>query len=901
MAGKAPVPRNAIDVLDSFCTPEKRIEICRCFWGVADDDLIKIAENILSEKLKVRPVFFRKLPLEKRAECLSVRYRMEMLIPQLESALREYHFKHHRKMMAAFLDACGVPNKEGAIDDAPELDPAVAVKAAVKIKPDFSPDDMRLYFASVIVLIPEWSEAALSALNTVRANYGDDKTTAKTAIAPIQKIPAGDTDEFTGWTTLDQVMILQAVATASNESGALSHEKMRDLVDEVVALKSSRMHSYFHCGFVNTLLGQEPDYFGSPELNAERRSWLLAGQTLATERRFGNAGIVNIYDNKCLKDVLKEAVGLKGAFAPGPALKIAPHVFNALWAAERFSDAISVISPLLLSYYSPGELFHVQECASELLRKRRNAEAFELLKLLLETNRKGKFYSSDWSQSLRRQFDFKVRRRWFQCERVSGHWDISVEGFGKLVGDYPDLLTSNLYVDIGLAAGKLHWLSEVEILGKGSKHSLQTVKNSIEAGMQWFEKALSIDDDDKINVNYVFGVHHLIRGEYPKACEFLEKAHAGASVKKGNYAFDHLLDKMSLYYSLSVFYTLQEAKFPVACEIIREVSEKWDPASWPFSLVRGALDIAIPEPEGECLWNFAKRNFPEIIKAMIAADTFLDRLPNLLLPELKAKADLRTRPPRERFSDYQRLLSKYMSLQRNEEAAEVLDRMEQLVIENPKISEQYLKLLENQDNYTPAWEYYEGRNSRCNILESTGNLEQVASEMVDIFYYHRQKQENEEATGIIDRIKKLGLGEKYYGKLEESMLEELGEAAEEVHVRKEMAVPVSLIFLGGNEKQKRYDDEILKYLLENHPNIKVTFIHSGWSSNWTDYFETVKKQLAAHDGLIILSLVRTQLGRKVRKLAGELQRPWFPCTGRGKEFCIRAILNAVNVISFQKQ
>ena len=54
--------------------------------------------------------------------------------------------------------------------------------------------------------------------------------------------------------------------------------------------------------------------------------------------------------------------------------------------------------------------------------------------------------------------------------------------------------------------------------------------------------------------------------------------------------------------------------------------------------------------------------------------------------------------------------------------------------------------------------------------------------------------------------------------------------------------------------------------------------------------------MAHYDGLVMLRFQRTHLGRSLRTLAGQLGKPWFPCTGSGKAFLQRTILNAAHTL-----
>jgi len=49
------------------------------------------------------------------------------------------------------------------------------------------------------------------------------------------------------------------------------------------------------------------------------------------------------------------------------------------------------------------------------------------------------------------------------------------------------------------------------------------------------------------------------------------------------------------------------------------------------------------------------------------------------------------------------------------------------------------------------------------------------------------------------------------------------------------------------------------------------------------------------DAIVVITMIRTILGKKVRALAGEYERPWVSCTGRGLESLRRSALKAAQL------
>ena len=101
--------------------------------------------------------------------------------------------------------------------------------------------------------------------------------------------------------------------------------------------------------------------------------------------------------------------------------------------------------------------------------------------------------------------------------------------------------------------------------------------------------------------------------------------------------------------------------------------------------------------------------------------------------------------------------------------------------------------------------------------------------------------------------------------------------------------PVSIFFVGGDERHAQYDAAIHKELLHSHPHITVEFCHPGWGGQWVRTLEDVKRRLPNHDGVVISRFIRTEFGRQLRK---ELAVPWRGCYGTGKQAMLNSILQA---------
>jgi hypothetical protein len=98
----------------------------------SDKPLYRTALNAVAEARKVRPVFLERQPRAQRhATMLGVLTRpsMELVAGNL---IRQWLVKKQTSMLVEFLDALGIPNKDGVVEDLPkEMDDA-KLQAAVE-------------------------------------------------------------------------------------------------------------------------------------------------------------------------------------------------------------------------------------------------------------------------------------------------------------------------------------------------------------------------------------------------------------------------------------------------------------------------------------------------------------------------------------------------------------------------------------------------------------------------------------------------------------------------------------------------------------------------------------------------------------------------------------------------
>lgn len=111
-----------------------------------------------------------------------------------------------------------------------------------------------------------------------------------------------------------------------------------------------------------------------------------------------------------------------------------------------------------------------------------------------------------------------------------------------------------------------------------------------------------------------------------------------------------------------------------------------------------------------------------------------------------------------------------------------------------------------------------------------------------------------------------------------------------------LGAPLHVLFVGGNETQDRYRDAVEAAVAERYGGmVRLTWFLSGWRSNWHTDAARVEAAYGQADVVVLMTFVRTHLGQRVRRSAGEAGLPWVACTGHGREAIERAIDRAVAI------
>jgi hypothetical protein len=111
-----------------------------------DREVYRLALNAIAEARKVRPVYLERKPRAERHTDMTqmlARPRLEFIAANL---IRAWLIKKHTPMLVMFMDALGVPHKDGTVEDLPPSveDPALQ-QAVEELLASYPPQEVAIY------------------------------------------------------------------------------------------------------------------------------------------------------------------------------------------------------------------------------------------------------------------------------------------------------------------------------------------------------------------------------------------------------------------------------------------------------------------------------------------------------------------------------------------------------------------------------------------------------------------------------------------------------------------------------------------------------------------------------------------------------------------------------------
>lgn len=853
--------------------------------------------RIVAEGRNFRPATVRKWPEEKITTAMgSVPLRDPGLASRLVQCL---HVPGRLPMVTGFLDALSVPNSDGEVGSFDEVDANedVVRSAVTKLVEEYGPRAPATYLLTLrLFRAPAGEKGRARLQEMLEAPPGEAEheslespsTEPEAAEQQAEESQAEQEDPTRqlSFTTLDRLLILTAVDSAQGIKGALSEDELDDLVDELVTLNGRRHQSYFHAGFRDVLF-DKPVAEELPAANQSRLRWYWAGAVQGWARRERWDCIVREH---ATNPVVKEF----GSGSNDASVAAVQHIVEALRQEGRTAEIAQLVK--VRAILGQPHLFKLLlDAATELLGKGDAASALPIFELLMKTRKE--LEKRGVSPTERLLLD--AHRRMAHCLRHLHQHARARRLLRDLLKQDPDPnIHAMVHADLGLIVGGFDGLEEVVLPLRHDE--LDGVVDRLAKGVEHFQKSVDTETTHSAHGHHCLGVLALGRAVADHAFEdaehHLQRTRVHFSEAADSYSTS-LVEHANLYFGIAKALQLSSNKLAHAADVVTRSLASG--ARMPTYLIAQTIEALELAEE--------KRDLRRVTEAIIdtggdpaldelaTCDAALDHYP-ALADRLCDRARTDGRAAIDQAADLRSALRGFLHRGDRKEAGEALDGLERLAQDAVAVPE-FLALLEDHDCYTGAWDPEDAVIARARCHEDCGEFLEATGVLQDLFYRLASPEREaglNDAAGVLERIQGYGIDPDYYADMTRRYQALAAREAQAATAAKQgRTAPVRVLVVGGGEQQARAEDAVRSTLKERYPLIRVRFIRTGWSGNWSRKFSEINREMKRHDALVIIRFMRTHLGREIRR---NWEGPWRSCWGGGPGAIVEAVSRAAAAV-----
>ena len=832
-----------------------------------------------------------RMPLANRARRLAATSSPPAALAQ--DLVRSLYLGPWLPCLSDLLDHLGLAHEQGRlvqeIADIPPPGEAAALEALRATRDRHGAERTDTLAAALSQLYPELYAALPPALAKLQ-----EQPAAPEAPAPEtggEALPESQPGRFT---ILDRQLIQSIVASVTGIDGALDEDSIEDLVEEVLHLNVTRHQTYFHRGFLD-LLSERDAGLDFPEANPDRRAWYLAGAVSALARRQDQVGQLALLDQH------REHFRPLLAGGHEAVVYALPSLVQALWEGGRDAELPRLTDPPAFGRCPLGLLRQHLERTTDLLAEQ-EAERAEPQLVLLER-------SLNWRQKHGLEVPVglfhTVQRRQAHALRQRGDFAHARQRLLQIESHGPASVRARVQADLGLIDGGFRSLSRIRF--PDQRQDLKDLASNLGKGAERFRASAELAGIDGGHGAFCLAMQAAALGDSSAALPLAERAEAFFAARPRTYERGGLLARAQLLLGWALATELEQSRSKKAAECLSGAVEVLGTEG--LYLVEDAL-TGLATFDAGCAANLAQElrqtlrgaaTAEERIIDAVAQDEVLVKSPEILQLLLdRSTAAGRTRG--ERFSDAKRLLSIAEQLDNHELAEEVLDGMQGIAARNPHSAEAeaFLEMLDDDELISTGWTGSEQLEASIALLKGRGDCARAAT-LLERLAHVTLGQETlfaaQEAQDLVPELEALGVEGFPTPELSRRILANLQTGVEsEEAPESDPQLRGRILFLGGNETQARYQEDLRRLIGSDFPRIELEFRHLGWSPNWGRQLDQLRGSLDRADAFVLMRFMRTMCGRSLRRTASRRDIPWIACTGHGRDAIEAAIRRAVAVL-----
>lgn len=675
------------------------------------------------------------------------------------------------------------------------------------------------------------------------------------------------------FSAVDHIMIRATLSVANDVHGAPSPEQLRRGVEEFVRLNADRRCSTFHLGFL-VAAGTASESLAP--LRGDRQRWFHFGRI---------CGLIHLGDDEALvkecmdhRRTVLELVNhrLMGAVITGGVVR-ALMVDHAPIAAEMLSAREHPLAGALDLYRD------AYWWARMLVISARSSEAEPLFAALeglpLRIN----------DEVAERQRHADLVRRRTNCRRSLDDF-VAAEALLDTVGlaELDERTLAQHHAERGLVAARIRHLSHLSFPADESDRI--ALRERLVAAEKHFSTALEHDPQD-LRATYALGVLAACERDHAASLNLLERAEAG--LKRDPVLSRTALIPRARFHRAAATLALLEPGTDAAAvdSAVQSIEEGYRP---PMMTVLEAL---------EALETHGSRHTARFVAAAVEVVDDLEPLVPALISLLADHHDellepvgrlvVQTRLPRgSRFELHGAMLRAAARLGDEHTLATSVEALDDLVSTacDVDLDRRWAEMLEQEPSLREALDPAEADLLRAGVLQRIGDLAEAREAIIHLLYRVSQGAiDRYDHEDLLELLERLGAGE---GEIEP--LRRLARPRPDQVGPAQLDRPVHVLFAGGNETQEQYESQIEEALLERFgPSLTVQWFRPGWDMNWSKDAERIEAAMPLADAIVIMTYMRTNLGRRLRKAAKGYDLIWRSCTGQGRASLERSIVSAV--------
>jgi len=902
-------------------------------------------QDAFAKAIGFRPKRIGKMPADALALLLAQhlgRLPSKHLVP----LLKHLHTEGRKPLLSRVYDALGVEHEEADVSDeclARGLDEATAIAGIEALNAGDEQDSGQLEFCLAVmarVTSLEWQPVVdrlyqrlvelrtESEVSTVAAQDGEAADPAMSAVdepvpCPVVEDkpgaepdeverPAEDTDVARParrpaadpnavFTSLDRLLIDAAVASVTGAESSLDPDKLDDLVQEVINLNPKRKRSSFHRGFVDALHDEDKAPWTTGD-NNESRAWYLTGFIQGQQRRGLTPEAVSELIESEVTGTDREVL-LGHDLAPGS--RAAGSVLaGSVIIPMLEADAVDQVQPWLNAYL-PAVAKSVLPPLLAWAKERLVNHDPEPIRLVLETVRRLRAKIERIHGPLPVQTDHDLRRRLAVCWRRAGQMIQAEQAVMALLSeDLTAYERGRLLGDRALIAMGVRAIENLELPPPDRREAFL---KAIAAQREVLEEAVA-DDQSVPSALVALALPAVANSgaaaaERTEAAERLRSALAAMNDEAPEFwSSTGLMRRCRFYLVVLELREADQALVSPAVTTLLQMLKKGDDFAedLPNDLIEEAMvDAVLVEARSsrEVAQLALQRRPHQMLKRLDLAnlaEVGQESRQGVLDALGRASEQLSVA---ERWTAWRELLRGSLAGEDHGlgAAERALDALEELAERHDR-EDEFLKLLSDEKSWSPAWDLEDVLDARVRLLLNLGRNQEVVATFSKLV--HKSITENDgSAEGLIERLEEIGADEAMLHELRLRLTAEQRKAAStdaaESLAEQTDPEPVSVLFVGGNETQANYEDWLARWFAESFSDCELVFRFPGWGSNWGRTTDELESRLGEANVLVLMKLVRTGLGRTMRRAASEQKKPWVACAGRGRASLQQSIAAAV--------